>query len=306
MQAAASSLKMAPIGAIMLMQHHTARADGSVLFQFTAGALAFDVLSTPAELERCCTFLKDASAATSDRISMGLFGPFEVLVIRGTDDWSVRVQVCTTTGEVGQQGQCISADIRRVVLLKALTQIIAPPEAAPEASHAAVPRPSAGPESAEQAGAESEVHPHTDRHILHTALDARRLVTYVATHWTVPHIEVALDKFAELDRQRAQTRITRLAGISEYQSLGAWAVVATVILGTIKIIWSFNDRTLEQRFVDTYVTSSGLWEYGLGLLVAAACAWFAGKWLGALWCRLRLLLALCRLWLRARALESAG
>jgi hypothetical protein len=257
-----------------------------------------------AELERCGAFLDEA--ATAGRTKLGVFGPCEVLVIRGTDDWSVRVQVSTTVGEdSGQEAQCISADIRRVVLLKAITQFIAPPAAA-ETHQAPVPQSSAAREATAQAAAETHTRNHADRHILHTALDARRLVTYVATHWTVPHIEVALDKFAELDRQRAQTRITRLAGISEYQSLGAWAVVATVILGTIKIIWSFNDRTLEQRFVDTYVTSSGLWEYGLGLLVAAACAWFAGKWLGALWCRLRLLLALCRLWLRARALESAG
>jgi hypothetical protein len=286
----------------MITPHQGLRADGTILFRFTAGALAFDVLSTVAELERCRAFLDDA--ATAGRMKLGVFGPLEVLVIRGTDDWSVRVQVSTTSGEDGgQEGQCISADIRRVVLLKAVAQAISPPAAAESRDVPVAPLPAVR-EAAAEAGAQT--HARTDRHVLHTALDMRRLISYVATHWTVPHFEVALDKFAELDRQRAQTHLTRLAGISEYQSLGAWAVVATVILGTIRIIWSFNDRSMEQRFLDTYVSSAGLWEYGLWLLVAAACAWFAGKWLGALWCRLRLLLALSRLWLRARALEDAG
>jgi hypothetical protein len=290
-------------GAIMITPPQAIRADGTIPFRFTAGALAFDVRSTAAELERCRAFLEEA--ATVGRMKLGAFGPCEVLVIRGTDDWSVRVQVSTTSGEESDpEGQCISADIRRVVLLKAVAQVISPPPAAAE-THPVPMTPQPAPREA-TAETATEPHPHADRHVLRTALDMRRLITYVATHWTVPHFEVALDKFAELDRQRAQTHITRLAGISEYQSLGAWALVTTVILGTIKIIWSFNDRSMEQRFLDTYVSSSGLWEYGLWLLVAAACAWFAGKWLGALWCRLRLLLALSRLWLRVRALEAAS
>jgi len=274
------------------------RADGNVLFRFTAGAFAFEVLSTPAELQHCCNFLADGATGVGT-VRLGLFGPYEVRVTRGSEDWMVQVHVNAPTDDgSGTAGQCISGDMRRMLLLKALTQFMAPPPAAVGTPAALVPEPSAvhATPAMRDAG--------TDRRVLHTAADLRRLVIHVATHWTVPRVEVAIERFAELDRQRAQTRITRLAGISEYQSLGAWAAVVTVILGTIWIVQSFNARTIEQRFIDTYVTSVGLWKYALGLAVAAGCAWFAGKWLGALWCRLRLLLALCRLWLRARSLES--
>jgi hypothetical protein len=287
----------------MTTQHPPARADGSVLFRFHAGSFAFEVLSTRAELAHCCTFLSDGANAGVGTIRLGRFGPYEVWLTRGTDDWSVRVHVSAPTGDGSDPaGQCISADIRRAVLLKALTQFMAPPPEPADTPPAPVPATAVAREALANAGAD----PDTDRRVVHTAADTRRLVLYVATHWTVPRIEVAIDKFAVLDQQRAQTHITRLAGISEYQSLGAWAVVVTVILGTISIVHSYNDRTIEQRFVDTYVSSAGLWTYAVELALAAGCAWFAGKWLGALWCRIRLLLALCRLWLRARALEDAG
>lgn len=280
----------------MATQHETVRADGSVLFRFTAGALAFDVLSSPAQLEHCCAFLKDAATATQESIPMGLFGPCAVLLIRGTDDWSVRVHVTTASGDGDPQGgQCISADIRRVVLLKALTQFLSP-QAAAEVRTIPVPEP-----AAVRAAVVQEAH---DRRVVHTAADMRGLIVHAATHWTVPRIDVAIDALPELERQRAQTRITRLAGVSEYQSLGAWAVVVTLVAGTIWIFYSFNGRTMEQRWIDTYVSSWGLWEYALGLVIAAGCAWIGGKWLGALWCRGRLLLALCRLWQRVRALED--
>jgi hypothetical protein len=273
------------------------RADGNVLFRFTAGAFAFEVLSTPAELEHCCNFLADGATGVGT-VRLGLFGPYEVRVTRGSEDWMVRVHVSAPTGDGSEAAaQCIGGDMRRMLLLKALTQFMAPP-APVDTPPAPVHEPAAAREMPARADA------GTDRRVLHTAADLRRLVIYVATHWTVPRVEMAIDRFAELDRQRAQTLITRLAGISEYQSLGAWAAVVTVILGTIRIVQSFNQRTIEQRFVDTYVSSAGLWEYAVGLAVAAGCAWFAGKWLGALWCRLRLLLALFRLWLRARSLES--
>lgn len=284
--------------------HQPARDDGTVLFHFNAGALSFDVLSTPAELERCATFLKEASAGAGSA-RMGLFGPHEVLVTRGTDDWSVRVHVTASTSDGGESGgQSISADIRRVVLLKALTHFISPPE--PATTRLALDPMTTASDVQAQAEVEAQAESHPARRVVHTAADMRGLVAYVATHWTVPRIEVALDQLAELDRQRAQTRITQLAGVSEYQSLGPWAAVVVLVLGTIWIFHSFNGRSMEQRFVDTYVSSSGLWEYALGLLIAVGCAWFAGRWLGALWCRLRLLLALSRLWLRVRAIENAG
>lgn len=276
-----------------------ARADGTVLFHFTAGALTFEVVSTPAELTQCCDFLADAANA-GGTIRLGRFGDYEVRLTSGTDDWSVRVHVNAPGGDGSEQAsQSISADIRKLVLLRALTQVMAPQPVPADTGVAPVAEP------VRETPASPAVPTHAMAHkVVHTAADMRRLVIHVATHWTVPHIEVALDRFAELDRQRAQTRITRLARVSEYQSLGGWAAVITVIIGTTWIVQSFTQRSIEQRFIDTYVTSAGLWKYAMGLAVAAACAWLGGKWLGALWCRLRLLLALCRIWLRARELES--
>ncbi len=169
-----------------------------------------------------------------------------------------------------------------------------------------MPETSAARETLADADAGTSTSTSTDRRILHTAADMRRLVTYVATHWKVPRVEVVIDRFAELDRQRAQRTSRGWPESGEYQPLGAWAAVVTVILGTIWIVQSFNERTIEQRFVDTYVTSAGLWKYGLWLALAAGGAWIAGNaWehcgAGSGW-----LLALCRLWLRARSLESAG
>lgn len=278
----------------MTTRHQATSAEGSVPFRFTAGALTFDVLTTPAELERCCTFLGDFSAAAGERtMRIGLFGPYQVLLVRGTDDWNVRVRVCATTGDdSAQSGQCISADIRRAVLLQTLTQFIAPPAAAdtrqpPVLQHS----------GERDALAESD----TDKRVLRTAVDVRRLIAYLVTHLAVPRIEVALDGLTDLQRQQAQTRITRLSEVSEYQSVGAWAVVVTIILGTIRISTSFLERTEAERFIDIYVTSAGLWEFAVGLVIVAACAWVAGNRLGALWCRLRLLLALYRLWSRVRS-----
>jgi hypothetical protein len=271
----------------------------TVHFRFTAGdTLVFDVLSTEAELEECRNFLRGVSVATTGRVRMGLFGPFEVLLTRGTDDWSVGVCVCAVTDrEGGGEEQRISANLRRADLLKAFTpstslqpRSIAEPASSPALS----PTRKTAPE------------PAGSRWVLHSAADAGRLAIHVATHWTAPHIVVAIDRFAELDRQRAQSRITHLAEVGEYQSLGAVAAIATIVLGTIRVTWQFTERTMEERFVDTYVTNLRLWEYAVGLAVAAACAWLVGRWIGALACRLRLLLALCRLWYRARSLERAA
>jgi hypothetical protein len=283
----------------MSTQFPPARADGSILFRVNAGdTLVFDVMSTETELEDCRNFLRGVSAATADRVRMGLFGPSEVLLTRGTDDWSVGVCVCAVTdSEGGRVEQRISASLRRADLLKAFTPGRPPPTPS-ITGQASAPELSLTRETAPE--------PAGGRFVLHSAADAGRLAFHVATHWTVPHIVVAIDRFAEVDRQRAQTRITHLAEVSEYQSLGAVAALVTIVLGTIRVTWQFTERTMEERFVDTYVTSIRLWEYAVGLAVAAACAWLVGRWIGALMCRLRLLIALGRLWYRARSLERAG
>jgi len=146
----------------------------------------------------------------------------------------------------------------------------------------------------------AEYRDNSNAHTLNNAADIRDLMLRVSTRWKVPHVDVCIRAFSEVERQRTQSRINHLAEAGEYNSFGAIAAVVTVILGTIRVTLLFLDRTMEERFIDAYVTSTRMWEYAVGLVIAAASAWLIGKILGVLWCRLRLLVFLLRVWLRAR------
>ncbi len=71
----------------MTTQHPPARTDGSALFHFNAGAFAFEVLEHPGRTGALLQLLADSADAGVGTIRLGRFGPYEVRVTRGTDDW---------------------------------------------------------------------------------------------------------------------------------------------------------------------------------------------------------------------------
>lgn len=280
----------------MTSQNRDEPAHHTLPFRVDVGEkFELNVLSTDQDLEECRRFLRGVSAHKVDSVRIGQLGSYEVLLTRGADNWDVDVCVCAIIDhDGGSKEQCVRVRLLRSDLLKAFTASLSPAVEGQSNLHSQPPLP----KEIQEAVGES--------HILRGAADALDTMRYVATHWKIPHISVRISTFAELDRQRTQSRITYLAEAGEYQSLGAVAAVATIIVGTISVTRKYINRSMEERFVDTYVTSTRLWEYAVGLAVATACAWMAGRILGALWCRVRLLLFLFRVWYRARFQEQAG
>lgn len=260
----------------MLIQSHAARADGRVLLRVAAGEAALlDVQCSDEDLERCRAFLKGASGSRSDQVRMGSFGPLEVVLARGADDWSVRIfiRAAASDGEAGGD-QYVSIQPGRAELLGMIGQ----PRPSQPVSPPAVPRQL--PDAAPAGGSRR-------RCVLRSAADVRKLALRLFLPRRTPRIVLLFDVFPELEQQRTQTRITRLAEAGQYQYGGPVLAAAVLLLGAAHLI-----RTLQDD-----------WRYMLWLAIATGSAWLAGRWLGAVWCRLRLQLALLRLWRRVRALE---
>jgi hypothetical protein len=107
--------------------------------------------------------------------------------------------------------------------------------------------------------------------------DVDRLAIHLATHWTLPHIEISTQGFAALDVQRAQDRVARL---SESCScvLGEMLAAATLLVG-FGHAWTLNKG----------------WNQVVWVILAAIGVGLIGKALNVAWTRVKLLRTLRRL-----------
>lgn len=108
----------------MITQRYFERDGGRTLFRFVVNDNAvFDVLSTDGELERCRSFLRGEAGESAQEVRMGEFGPFEVILNRGSDDVSVQIFICNAAISSGFSGeQCVGAYLKRADLLAALDE----------------------------------------------------------------------------------------------------------------------------------------------------------------------------------------
>lgn len=256
--------------------------------------LDFNALASESDLDECRRFLAGQAPPAIDRVRIGRIGTLEAFLARSTDSWDVDFCLHEATGRAGEG----RAEVARLRLLRSdlLKAFAAPAAHAVEDLAGVSVMPS--PQVAGPAGPAGRT--------LHGAADVRDLMLLVLTRMKIPHVDVCIPAFSDVERQRAQSRIRQLAEAEDYNSLGSIAAVATLIIGTIIVTLRFLGRTMEQRFVDAYVSTARLWDHAIGLVVATICAWLAGKILGVLWCRLRLLMFLSRVRHRARLQEQEG
>lgn len=256
-------------------------------------AASFDVSSTTQQLASACAFLKGAPADSTGAVRMGSFGAHDVWLTRGADQWSVCV--CIVPAEA--QGPAPDQPSLRIHpgrndLLHVLEAAAAGPADLPAPQSPAIP-PSV--DIAPRDRLRSVQPPAARRRtvILRSASDILRLMAQVATRWRLPKIIVELGALAELQRQRAQVRLTHLAGIGAVQYGGAVAASAVLLVGVADIL-----RRHIMVVNDEPTTDAQSLERLLLVVLAALGAWLAGKMLGAVWCRARLLLALLAVWIR--------
>jgi hypothetical protein len=127
------------------------------------------------------------------------------------------------------------------------------------------------------------------------------LLRHLATRWTIPRMVCSIDALAELEQQRAQLRLVRLAESRAYQVGGVVAAGVALLAGAAVIV----SRPFNMKAGGLPWTVQQTLEHVATMLVAAGSAWLLGMLLGALWSRCRLLTALLVLWLRVRSLEQS-
>lgn len=115
-----------------------------------------------------------------------------------------------------------------------------------------------------------------NRFPLRDAADIDRLLMHVATHWSVPPVDVRIDRLPAQDSHRAQDRLARLSQ-SCHCVLGETVGGLTLLVGTcLACVWQG-------------------WRYFGWTLVAAFGAWLVGKGIELAWHRARLAMVLWRL-----------
>jgi hypothetical protein len=108
----------------MITQRYFERDGGRTLFRIAINDTAvFDVLSTDGELERCRAFLRDELGRDVEKVRMGDFGPFDVILNRDTNSASVQIFICNPSIGAGFRGhQCVGVYLNRTDLLAALDE----------------------------------------------------------------------------------------------------------------------------------------------------------------------------------------
>jgi hypothetical protein len=119
--------------------------------------------------------------------------------------------------------------------------------------------------------------PRRRRVVVRNAADLNRLAIHLATHWTLPRIEISTEAFAALDVQRTQDRVARLSEACNCL-LGEMLATATLLLG----------------LGHAWTTSKG-WDQVGWVILAALGAGLVGKALNIAWTRVKLLRAVRRL-----------
>src|SRR5687768_4404744 len=119
--------------------------------------------------------------------------------------------------------------------------------------------------------------PRHRRVFISNAADIDRLAVHLATHWTLPHIEISTDGFAALDVQRAQDRVARLSEACNCL-LGEMLAAATLLFG-LGHAWTLDKG----------------WDQVAWVILAALGAGLIGKALDVAWTRVKLLRTLRRL-----------
>ena len=271
------------------MKTDTSAAGIDDRYHIAAGeTAAFDVSGSREEMEASRDFLLGATGPGVDGVRMGKFGQLAVRLARCADQWSIRISLSAADADE-PSGNCpiFSVNVSRADLLKAIEASLSgrlPPEvrdvlpALVQADRSAV----------------------RNRHDLHSAADVAPLVAQLLTRWVVPRIGVLIESLPEDVRQRSQTRINHLVGASEVQYAGPVAASVVLLVGAARIASTYVQAT--------NIMGSPAQPWGrIGLLLlATALAWLAGAALGAIWCRLRLILTLLRLRRRVRLMERVA
>lgn len=178
----------------------------------------------------------------------------------------------------------------------------APPPAAPVEAQVLAPAPSAATANAAAVSVAAPVRRPRRWRLLRIrrkafvvagARDIGRLVVRLLLPWWLPRIELgALEQLGPQRLQRAQHRIRARQDAFDRMVLGPVLAACAVLAGTFYIVWRWN------------------WDFSdlARVAMAAAAVWIAGNLLNLLWCRLRLLLSLLRLywWMRAARRQSSA
>lgn len=131
--------------------------------------------------------------------------------------------------------------------------------------------------------------------IVRSKADIGRAAWRVVYRWAIPRIELSIDGFPLVEAQRSQVRLRQLHEALERKT-GALLAIAVFMIGLADMVRTWN-RDLEH----------------MGMLVLAALgAGLAGRIIGRIWVRMRVLFELFRLrrkvgkWSRGQAVEDAA
>jgi hypothetical protein len=125
---------------------------------------------------------------------------------------------------------------------------------------------------------------------LHKASDMGRLVLHLLTHWALPRVLIDINSLPPLTVQRAQTRFLHIAEGSERQILGLLTAGATVLIGSVYLVWNWSRD----------------WHSLVWLGIIALYAGVAGTIVSVSFSRLRLLLAISWFLFRTRRQRKAA